>query len=117
MRLAMDATFTRADYMRLPEGFPAQLIDGTLVKETPPTFGHQGNVLEIAVALRGCAPGRVVVSPTDVLIDEHNVFQPDVVVHREVPNPRARHADAPPILVVEVCSPRSHARDVGWKRA
>ena len=33
--------FTRADYMALPEGFPAQLIRGQLIKEAAPTPWHQ----------------------------------------------------------------------------
>ena len=33
--------FDRADYMRLPEGFPAQLIGGFLVRDPSPVTGHQ----------------------------------------------------------------------------
>ena len=31
--------FTRADYDRLPEGFPAQLIHGWLVRDPAPSYG------------------------------------------------------------------------------
>jgi hypothetical protein len=34
------ALYTRADYERLPEGFPAQLVRGQLVKEPAPRCGH-----------------------------------------------------------------------------
>ncbi len=47
----MSPTFTRADYDRLPEGFPAQLIEGFLVKQPAPTYGHQALVLELALKL------------------------------------------------------------------
>ena len=33
--------FTRRDYEALPEGFPAQLVDGFLVREPSPSYGHQ----------------------------------------------------------------------------
>lgn len=36
----LDALFTRADYDQLPEGFPAELVEGCLVKERAPTFDH-----------------------------------------------------------------------------
>ncbi len=39
------ADFTRDDYLRLPEGFPAELIQGQLVKEPAPTSDHQGLVV------------------------------------------------------------------------
>ncbi|MHC4340551.1 MAG: hypothetical protein ACYSX0_10110 [Planctomycetota bacterium] len=40
--MTLDAVkFTRADYERLPEGLPAQLLDGQLVKAPSPTFLHQ----------------------------------------------------------------------------
>ena len=40
----MAALFTRIDYNRLPQGFPAQLIEGAFVEEPAPTYGHQNVV-------------------------------------------------------------------------
>jgi Uma2 family endonuclease len=111
----MDALFTREDYLQLPEGFPAQLIRGSLVKEPSPTYGHQDLVARIWLALRTLAPGRTVLAPYDVFLDDLNVFQPDVAVFAD-PLPQDDPCDAIPVLVVEVCSPASHARDVAVKR-
>ena len=37
----METRFTLREWMALPEGFPAQLFDGQLVREPSPTYGHQ----------------------------------------------------------------------------
>ncbi len=37
----MQALFTRADWEALPEGFPAQLVGGQLLREPAPTYGHE----------------------------------------------------------------------------
>ncbi len=112
----MAAPFTRADYARLPEGFPAQLIAGILVKEPAPTYGHQALVGRLRDALvLVVAPDLVVVSPTDVAIDDHNVLQPDVVVLRSVPPLDASDVGIPHIAI-EVLSPSTARHDRGVKR-
>ena len=63
--------FTRQDYMALPEGFPAQLIRGQLVKEPAPTPWHQVLVVRLADMLRRLAGlDRVLLSPIDLFVDE-----------------------------------------------
>ena len=106
--------YTRADFDRLPEGFPEELIDGQLVKEPGPTYGHNRVCARIRHALLVLVgPDRVPDSPSDVAIDEHNVFQPDVVVLTE-PVADATSYVGVPLLAVEVLSPstRSHDRMV-----
>jgi Uma2 family endonuclease len=103
--------FTRADYMALPEGYPAELLDGMLVKSPSPTWGHQHLVTKLAVMLWGIVgPQRIVVSPIDVFVDEHNVLQPDVLVTPEPRSPVEKEAGEP-LLVVEVLSPSTKRRD------
>ena len=111
--------FTRRDYMQLPEGFPAELIDGDFVKEPAPTYWHQGLVSRLVARLLALAgPERVLVSPIDLLLDDWNVFQPDVLVRAvgdEVTGPGAESRI--PILVVEVLSPSTAQRDRETKSA
>lgn len=112
----MSALYTKADYDRLPEGFPAQLIEGCLVKEAAPTYEHQllvGRLRDTLVPL--VDPALVVVSPTDVVIDEHNVFQPDVVVLGAIPPLKSSDVGIPRIAF-EVLSPSSATRDRVVKR-
>ena len=104
--------FTRADYMRLPEGFPAFLLEGDLVREPAPTFGHQAVVGELHLRLEAVAPRRVLMSPVDVVIDDWNVLQPDLLVFR--PGVRAGFdtpAEEIPLVVFEVLSPTTSRRD------
>jgi Uma2 family endonuclease len=108
--------FTKADWDLLPEGFPAQLVEGWLVKEPPPIYGHQyfaTFVLHELIKLIGV--GRAVPAPVGVLVDELNVYQPDVVVLRETPPLDARYVRAP-LLAVEVLSPSTARRDREVKR-
>jgi Uma2 family endonuclease len=107
----MTPLFTRADYERLPEGFPAELVEGCLVREPAPTYGHQrfGNrILAQLTAIVGV--DRALPAPVDVGVDEHNVYQPDLVVLRDIPADD-EHDVGIPLLAVEILSPSTRARD------
>lgn len=109
--------FTRADYMTLPEGYPAELLDGMLVKSPSPTWGHQQIVGDLHHTLRGLVGrDRVVMSPIDVFVDEFNVLQPDVLV-TPAPLPRDAAEAGIPLLVIEVLSPSTAKRDREVKTA
>ncbi len=106
------ARFSVDDYLRLPEGFPAELIDGELVRDPAPTYGHQRLVTAILTRLVGLVgPGRVVPAPIDVFVDRHNVLQPDVLVTADPPPPPRAERAGLPVLVVEIASPQSAGRD------
>ncbi len=107
----MRVPFTLSDWKLLPEAFPAHLIDGCLVREAAPTYGHQnlvGRVHVHLVALLGHA--RVVLSPADVVIDRLNVLQPDVCVLRTIP-PRDSHDVGIPLVAFEILSPSTRRHD------
>ncbi len=110
--------FTRREYNQLPEGFPAYLLDGMLVREPAPTFSHQAIVGALYLRLVAVAPRRVLMSPVDVVIDDWNVLQPDVLVFR--PGRRAgvdTPAEEIPVAVFEVLSPSTARRDRREKTA
>lgn len=112
----MPSLWTRADYNRLPEGFPAQLIEGFLVKEPSPTYGHQWIVSELLVRLAALVgTRRVVPAPLDVVIDDHNVYQPDLVVLERPLSPEAPNAGTP-LIAIEVASPATALSDRAIKR-
>jgi Uma2 family endonuclease len=112
MTLAVPPTaFTRRDYAQLPEGFPAQLIAGHLVKEPAPRYGHQVWAATLQADLvRLVGAWRVPACPVDVVIDDHNVYWPDVVVLPR-PGDLERSVVPTPLLVVEVLSPGRARRD------
>jgi len=107
----MEALYTRADYNLLPEEFPAQLIEGQLVKEPAPLYGHQRSSARIRRRLVDlCGPDLVPDTPADVGIDDHNVFQPDILVLRKAPALDATDVGIP-CLAVEILSPSTEKRD------
>jgi len=109
--MAATIPFTRTDYDHLPEDLRVELIDGELLKVPSPTMFHQELVLRIADALRICAaPGTVFVGPVDFAIDDTNVLVPDVVA-LETPPSRDATDIAAALVVVEILSPSTAARD------
>ena len=107
--------FTRQDYDLLPEGFPAQLVEGHLVRSPSPTYGHQGIVNRLlAVLFEQLEVDCIRPSPMDVILDEHNVYQPDALVFREPP-PGEGRGEVLPLVCFEVLSPSTARRDRGTK--
>jgi Uma2 family endonuclease len=74
-------------------------------------------VTELLVQLhRACPDGlEVLPAPVGWYISEHTVFEPDVVLVRQL-DQSAPHIDEPPLLAIEVLSPSTKLRDLGLKR-
>ena len=107
MTMVSATPFTRRDYMRLPEGFPAQLVEGELIRHPPAELPHA--VITSRLLFRfGATVGqdRILPGPFDLFIDEENVYQPDLLVFdRELRvGPEDREVEKP-ALVAEVLSP------------
>ena len=104
--------FTRKQYELLPEGFPAELIEGFLVK-TPSSTNRHGRVgSRIRAALLPLVgPDRLPLTPADVAIDDHNVFQPDVIVLDRPPADEDSSYAGVPTVAIEVLSPSTRHRD------
>ncbi len=108
----MQGLFTRTDYNKLPEGFPAELIEGCLVKQPSSTYGHQSLQMRLLRMLVPLVPdGLLISAPTDVAIDEVNVFQPDIVVLAQPPARSDQSYVGTPSFVIEVLSPSTAERD------
>ena len=112
---------TVADYMNTPDGVRYQLIDGELILAPSPTNRHQAVTLELAVALRQFVRrnslGIVRIAPLDVILAEHEVFQPDILFvsndRREIMTPA--NIQGAPDLVVEILPPSTRRNDRGHK--
>ena len=113
--------FSVADYMSTPEGSRYQLLDGEMILAAAPSTKHQDIVgllyATILHFLSGRSIGRVFISPTDVVLSDHDVAQPDILF---VSNERAAiittaNIQGAPDLVVEVLSPSTEEYDRGYK--
>jgi Uma2 family endonuclease len=100
----------------------SELINGEVVVNAPKRL-HQAVAFDLASALRSWAraePGRGEVTlPIDIQLDEHNVFEPDILWYRDGRVP-PRDADLPcalPDLAVEIRSPSTWRYDIGAKKS
>lgn len=110
--------FTAADYREMPEdGKRYQLIEGELIMAPAPNTFHQfvqGNTHYILKAhLQRHPIGTVLGAPCDVYLDEHNVYQPDLLyLTREHANRiRDDGLHGAPDLVIEILSPSTAGLD------
>lgn len=112
----MRTRFDQADFDRLPEGFPAQLVAGCLVRDDPPTYGSRRTVSRVLHELaRVVGTELALLAPVDVRIDAYNVYRPDIVVLREIPaDPETRDMGIPRIAI-DVIFPASGRLDRGAK--
>jgi len=112
---------TYEDLQQMPEdGKRYEIIDGELQVSPSPRLRHQGTVLRFGVLLsraEEAGHGRAFTAPADVVLDEHNVVEPDVIF---VSTARLHllteaNVQGAPDVVVEVLSPATSKRDLGVK--
>ena len=112
--------YTYDDYVRLPEGAPYQLINGSLVMSPAPALQHQRIVAYLYRSLYACIGygGEVLFSPIDVKLSDTDVLQPDLVfVAQERLNIIGEQViDGAPDLVMEVLSPSTAHHDLTTKK-
>ncbi|MEM9186200.1 MAG: Uma2 family endonuclease [Planctomycetota bacterium] len=107
--------YTAADYWRLPEGEPVELIQGRLVMSPAPISLHQFVVRQLSRWLESAeesAGGVVYISPIDVVLDDQNIVQPDLIyLAKDRLDQIGDRIEGAPSLVIEVLSPSTANRD------
>ena len=110
---------TYDDYAKTPEDERWELLDGELIMAAAPNMKHQSvqsnTDWHVQRFVRDRDLGRVFNAPTDVVLSEHDVVQPDLVFvssEREHIITDANIQGAPD-LVVEILSPSTASRD--WR--
>ena len=110
--------WTYRDYLALPDdGRRYELIDGELLLNPSPVPRHQRVSFRLAVLLdahlRESKLGVLYPAPSDVVLSDDTVVQPDILVflseHRSRTTEKAHFG--PPDLAVEVLSPSTAQRD------
>lgn len=114
--------FNYDDYLQLPEDKRYEILEGELYVVPAPNIRHQRASKRILTALIRQIEekdlGEVFSAPSDVVLSEENVVQPDLLLVRKE---RAgiigeSHIRGAPDLVVEITSPGTRQRDLAIKR-
>ena len=108
-------------FMALPEGTPAQYIDGLVYMSPAPRPRHQDVVQNLYAALRAYASehgGYAGLAPYDVFLEPERAVQPDVFYLSAERRERIseRGVEGAPTLAAEVLSPSTAYLDVSVKR-
>jgi Uma2 family endonuclease len=115
MQRALNAKLTYDDYAAIPsDGKIYQIMDGDVYVTPSPSPQHQRASKRLQRQLEEYfeASGRAEVfnAPIDVILGDHDVSQPDLVV-AAASSVTKRGIEAPPILIVEVLSPSTENFD------
>lgn len=117
--LPQSRPLTRADLETMPDdGHRYELVDGALLVTPAPSLRQQLVSSRLHVLLANAAtPGLLVLSaPTDVVLAEDTVMQPDLIVVERAgfddPSTPLR-----PLLAVEILSPSTRRIDLTLKRS
>ena len=121
LSLETDKKFTYKDYLKWPDDERWELINGVPYNMTPaPSTNHQiiaGNfftLLNVNLKSKVCTP---FMPPTDVVLSEHDVVQPDVLVVCDKSKITVKNIQGAPNLVIEVLSPSTSLKDKREKKA
>ena len=113
---------TYEDYLRFPEdGNRHEILDGEHYLTAAPYPRHQSVVAElmgwIVPFVRQRRLGRFLPAPVDVLLDRHDIVQPDLlfISNASMKVLTEKNVQGAPDLVVEVLSDSTRKRDEGIK--
>ncbi len=113
---------TYDDYRKTPPGQRFELVEGVLRRMDSPTVLHQ-DVLQrlwllLYLQVQTTGRGKVYLAPLDVLLSDHNVVQPDIllILTESLGIIGKENVSGPPDLVVEVLSPSTNQWDRQIKR-
>ena len=113
---------TVADYARLPEGTPIQLINGEFIMSPSPVRKHQKIIgklhLQLGALVERKKLGEVYIAPFDVHVSRNDVYQPDLLF---VSNENLHYIEedgvhGSPDLVIEVLSRSTAGFDLLLKK-
>ncbi|MGC9326265.1 MAG: Uma2 family endonuclease [Candidatus Hinthialibacter sp.] len=112
--------YTVHDYMTWPDEERWEIIGGVAYDMSPaPNILHQTISMNLSVMIGAALHGktcRVFAAPTDVILSEHDVVQPDVFVVCDPDKITEKNIQGAPDLVIEILSPHTSTKDQREKR-
>lgn len=115
-------SYTYEDYKHFPDDLRCEIIAGEVYDMTPaPTTVHQavvlraGYLIERDLETKGY-PCRIFLAPTDVILSDNDVVQPDVLIVCDRSKIKEAGIFGAPDVVFEVISPGTEAKDRKKKR-
>ncbi len=111
-----DGRFTYQDYLLWPDDERWEIIDGRAYNMTPaPTTRHQrismGIIEKLILEKKNLKNCALFFAPTDVVLDEYNVVQPDIFIVCDRKKITERNIQGAPDLIVEITSPSTEIKD------
>ncbi len=105
-----------AQYAAIPEdGKRYEVLEGGLLVTPAPSPRHQLISFRLQQQLVNhfgdSSPGVVFAAPIDVILSNHDILQPDLVVADRPQQVSLRGIEGAPLLVVEILSPSTRKRD------
>ncbi len=107
--------YTYKDYCGWPDEERWELIDGVAYDMTPaPILRHQdivlnlGGILKNALKEKQCIVG---IAPTDIVLSDHDVVQPDVYVVSDKTKITEKNIQGAPDFVAEILNPSTSKKD------
>lgn len=117
----IDQKFTYDDYTTWPDDERWEIIDGEAWDMSPaPSLKHQRVLYNLSTIFgiffhgKPCQP---FFAPTDVVLDETNIVQPDLLVVCDKSKMTPANIQGAPDLVVEILSPSTSLKDRRVKKA
>lgn len=115
---------TYADFEKIPaDGFRHEIIEGEECMTPAPNPDHQSVIVKLTALLWSHVTarklGRLFVAPTDVVLSDHDVVEPDLffITQDRVQIIGPKNIQGAPDLVIEVSSPSTAGFDRGSKQA
>ncbi|MFZ4440864.1 MAG: Uma2 family endonuclease [Syntrophales bacterium] len=111
--------FTFADYRGWTDEERWEIISGEAYAMTPaPSLKHQEIVSNLHIRLKTDPQNKcyTAISPTDVVLDDFNVVQPDVFVVCDKSKLKESHVQGAPDLIIEVLSKTTQLKDKREKK-
>lgn len=120
---AQNKIYTYEDYLTFPEdSWGYQIIEGELVVSPSPKTIHQAVLMNLSLAIsvfvRNKKCGEVFFAPFDVILDNHNIVQPDILfISNENKDVLTEdNVKGAPDLIVEVLSQSTRQFDLLGKK-